>query len=52
VPETTRKKIRWATKRRKGKSRQWKTRWITVTRRGKPTKSAGGDKADKGGKKA
>ena len=52
MPDTVRKKIRWATKRRKGKSRQWKTRWITVTRRGKPAKGAGGEKAGGGVKKA
>jgi len=28
--EMVRKKVRWATKRRKGNSRVWKTRWIKV----------------------
>lgn len=30
MAEMTRKKIRWATKKRKGSSRKWKSRWIMV----------------------
>lgn len=30
MAEMVRKKIRWQTKRRKGKTRVWKTRWILV----------------------
>jgi hypothetical protein len=35
--QTTRRKVKWPSKRRKGKSRVWKTKWITVRkgRRGK-----------------
>ncbi len=29
MPES-RKRVRWATKRRKGKSRVWKYKWVTV----------------------
>ncbi len=30
MPEMIRKKIKWATKRRKCGARVWKTKWITV----------------------
>ena len=30
MPEMIRKKIKWATKRRKCGTRVWKTKWITV----------------------
>ena len=33
MPQMTRKKVRWATKKRKGASRKWKTRWIMVAKR-------------------
>lgn len=38
-----RKKIKWATKRRKTGSRQWKSKWITVWK---------DEKGDKGEKKS
>lgn len=37
-----RKKIKWATKRRNGGTRQWKTKWITVH-----VKEGGAAKAEK-----
>ena len=41
MADVVRKKVRWASKRRKGKSRVWKTRWVVVKRRtGKGGKSA------------
>lgn len=39
---TIRKKIKWATKKRKGGSRQWKSRWILVH-----VKEAGKERAAK-----
>ena len=30
MPQMIRKKIKWATKRRKGGTRVWKTKWIMV----------------------
>jgi hypothetical protein len=41
MADVVRKKVRWASKRRKGKSRVWKTRWVVVKqRRGKSAKGA------------
>ncbi|MFG0242891.1 MAG: hypothetical protein ACF8R9_08910 [Phycisphaerales bacterium JB054] len=30
MAEEKRKKIRWMTKKRKGKSRKWKSKWVIV----------------------
>lgn len=47
MAEMIRKKVRWATKRRKGNSRVWKTRWIKVPRtRASAADSAAATKAN------
>jgi hypothetical protein len=33
MAEPVRKKVRWPSKRRKGKSRVWKSRWVTIKQR-------------------
>ena len=39
MPES-RKRVRWASKRRKGKSRVWKYKWVTVGKGPRPAKPA------------
>lgn len=46
MPQMTRRKVKWATKRRKGGSRVWKSKWILVAQR-----SGVGAKPAKGGEK-
>jgi hypothetical protein len=38
MPEMTRKKVRWATKKRNGAKRKWKTRWVLVPKQVAKTK--------------
>lgn len=41
MPQMIRRKIKWATKRRKGGTRVWKTKWILVAQKsGVKTKPA------------
>ena len=42
MPETIRKKIKWATGRRKCGKRVWKSRWITVVKGPSDTKKQKG----------
>ncbi len=38
--QQVRRRVRWATKRRKGKSRVWKYRWVTLGPAPKPAKAS------------
>ena len=54
MPQMIRKKVKWATKRRKCGSRVWKTKWILVAQKSatpKPAAKAPEKAADKGEKK-
>lgn len=48
MPQMIRKKIKWATKRRKGGMRVWKTKWIMVAQQTpKVQRETGQHKAEK-----
>ena len=48
MPQMIRKKIKWATKRRKGGMRVWKTKWIMVAQQTpKAPRETGQHKAEK-----
>lgn len=53
MPQMIRKKIKWATKRRKGGMRVWKTKWIMVAQQTpKAPRETGQHKAEKAAEKA
>ena len=52
MPAMVRKKIKWATKRRKGGMRVWKTKWIMVAQQAAPAKRGGGSGGGGGEKKS
>lgn len=44
MAEPTRRKIKWATRNRRGKSRVWKSKWVVV----KEGETKGGEKKPRG----